>query len=274
MPLERLLASLTLGTALAFGSMHCGPEPNGHPDACVSQCTTDGGSDASNDGSTDATADAPADVPCTITPSVNYDVTNLTPNGSPNTYTVHTNTPFTIDACDTTGAERFNIAWGWPTLPVAETCSATQSYTNPGTYTVTIGAFNDTCSTQDVKTLQVIVEQPNLLPIANAGPDMTLQANTIYCFNFSNSDQYVSQVCGNTPFAPGHSAQGTGSHAFDGKTVIKYFIQGDMNGRPWSGYNEGVFLSWFSPGQKTLQLKIKDSAGLESQIDEAIVTPQ
>ncbi len=277
---KQAIYSSGLALALATASLDCGSDPSaydggGTPADC---CTSDPSDAGSPDRTTNHDAGNPdANTICTTTPSIQYTITGATFDSSGHTYKAQLHTPVTVDACATTNADRYRLECSNPQEPVTTDCSNTYHYTTPGTYTHTIEAWNNTCKTTAKKTLDVTVEElQNQPPVARAGPDMTIQSNQGYCFYFGNEPiSNISAACAGDPFAPGHSANGTGSYDPNGDGIRFKIYQAYYDPTaPIFNSPKGILLMEYSdPGTYTVRVEVTDTKNA-SAFDETIVTVQ
>ena len=78
----------------------------------------------------------------------------------------------------------------------------------------------------------------NAHPVANAGPDLSLEVWIPYCVVF-DYDACVTEnlVCRFGQFAPGHGRFGTGSYDSDGK-VVEYRVLWDYENTPYFSFTD------------------------------------
>ncbi len=105
-------------------------------------------------------------------------------------------------------------------------------FTIPGEYNV-IGYAKDDHESVNT-TLNVNVEDET--PFVEAGPDMTIQLNKTYCFNWECNTEDLNIACGSgtnrKSFAPGHSEIGFPYRIESETTIENWFISKDDNRNP------------------------------------------
>lgn len=141
-------------------------------------------------------------------------------------------------------------------------CSLGRAVNTLGPYSLTVIARDSEGLESDPYTLEGEVVN-NVPPVARAGDDLAIAADTSYCFNFGCDDLDASG-CSGVPFAPGHDPDGTGSFDPDG-TIEEYRIAFDYGNFPLVRQVGACGNSFrYEVGTYTIALIVTDNEDAES----------